>query len=274
VLAADRVTPGDDAAVAASLERLLATLDLAVELLARGDAAREVEAVRTVPLTRLHRLGVSLVGKVRRLALTLTARDRSAPPAARSSNRTRPSSSTRCWAPAPCWPGIIDDPPSGKDRPMRSLADLARATAAVESAAAGQALLLGLGVTPALLAPGSPLLEDTGVDDAALDAGLLARTALVQRLLRSGSSRNGNPPMIIEALDAKDVRDFQALLEGDPVKLPEVLKKKVKAILDAATPTRLAGAAAGVAERWLAGLAPLEPVLVRKPPPTKTRRRS
>src|SRR6185436_19902070 len=184
VLAADRVTPGDDAAVAASLERLLATLDLAVELLARGDAAREVEAVRTVPLTRLHRLGVSLVGKVRRLALTLT---RKGPFDAAGRTLLEPDEALVLDAllgPRPMLAGIIDDPPSGKDRPMRSLADLARATAVVESAAAGQALLLGLGVTPALLAPGSPLLEDTGIDEAALDTGLLARTALVQRLLR------------------------------------------------------------------------------------------
>ena len=58
------------------------------------------------------------------------------------------------------------------------------------------------------------------------------------------------------------------------MKLPEGLaKKKAKAILEAATPTRLAGAAAEVADRWLAGLAPLEPVLVRKPRPTRPARR-
>ena len=37
VLAADRVTPGDDDAVAAVLERMLATLDIGVEFLAHGD---------------------------------------------------------------------------------------------------------------------------------------------------------------------------------------------------------------------------------------------
>jgi hypothetical protein len=36
----------------------------------------------------------------------------------------------------------------------------------------------------------------------------------------------------------------------------------------------LAGAASAVAERWLAGLAPLEPVLVRRPAPKPTRRKS
>lgn len=276
VLAADRVTPGDDAAVSATLERLLATLDLAVELLARGDAEREVEAVRTVALVRLFRLGVSLIGKVKTLATTLRRKGPFAA-AAMSAALVEPEEALVLDAVLrhrPLFAGILDEPPSNADRPFRSLADLARATAAIERAAATQALLLGLGVTPALLGPGSPLLEDTGVEEAAVDAGLLARTALVQRILRPSSPKPGQP-MILEALDEKDVRDFEALVDGQggPVKLPEVLAKKAKAILDAASPGRLAGAASAVAERWLAGLAPLEPVLVRKPPPRKTTRR-
>jgi hypothetical protein len=276
VLAADRVTPGDDAAVAATLERLLATLDLGVELLARGDAEREVQAVRTVALTRLFRLGVSLIGKVKRLATTLR---RKGPFAAVGHLLVEPEEALVLEAilqHRPLLAGMLDDPPSNADRPFRSLADLARATAAIERAAATQALLLGLGVTPALLAPGAPLLEDTGVEEAAIDAGLLARTALVQRILETPTSRPASEkPTILEALDAKDVRDFEALIGagGDSVKLPEVLAKKAKAILEAASPTRLAGAAAAVAERWVAGLAPLEPVLVRKTPPRKTSRR-
>jgi hypothetical protein len=274
VLAADRVTPGDDEAVAATLERLLATLDLAVELLARGDAEREVEAVRTVALVRLFRLGNSLIGKVKRLASLI----RKGAFASVGFNLVEPEEALVMEAVLrhrPLFAGILDEPPSNADRPFRSLADLARATAALERAAATQALLLGLGVTPALLAPGSPLVEDTGVEQAALDPGLLARTALVQRILRPSSPKPGQP-MILEALDAKDVRDFEALVggQGGPVKLPEVLAKKAKAILEAATPGRLAGAASAVAERWLAGLAPLEPVLVRRPAPKPTRRKS
>jgi hypothetical protein len=274
VLAADRVTPGDDAAVSATLDRLLATLDLAVELLARGDAEREIEAVRTIALVRLFRLGVSLINKVKTLATTLR---RKGPFAAAGAALVEPEEALVLEAVLrhrPLFAGILDEPPSNADRPFRSLADLARATAAIERAAATQALLLGLGVTPALLGPGSPLLEDTGVEVAAVDAGLLARTALVQRILRPSSPQPGQP-MILEALDEKDVRDFEALVggQGGPVKLPEVLAKKAKAILDAASPGRLAGAASAVAERWLAGLAPLEPVLVRKPPPRKTTRR-
>jgi hypothetical protein len=271
VLAADRVTPGDDAAVAATLERLLATLDLALEFLARGDAAREVEALRTIPLVRLFRLGVSLVGKVKLLATTLVRRgpfaaagrhplveaDEALALAAVSRNR-------------PLFAGILDEPPSNADRPFRTLADVARATAAVERAAATQALLLGLGVSPADLGPAGALLEDAGVEEAALDAGLLARTALVRRILERAPAPAGGARVPFEPLEGEQVRDFEALLEATPggaSKLPEVLRKKAEAILEAAAPPRLAGAAREVAARWIDGLAPLEPVLVRKPQP-------
>jgi hypothetical protein len=265
VLAADRVTPGDDAAVAATLERQLATLDLAVEFLSRGDAEREVAAVRTVPLVRLFRLGVSLVGKVKRLATTLR---RGGPFAVTGRELVEPDEALVLSAlsrPRPLFAGILDEPPSNADRPFRSLAEVARATAAVERAAATQALLVGLGVSPVDLAPGSTLLEDAGVDEAALDAGLLARTALVRRILEPAAAAGS--PTRLEPLAAEQVRDFEELLEATPagpVKLPEVLKKKANAILDAAAPARLGGAAAEVAQRWIAGLAPLEPVLVRK----------
>jgi hypothetical protein len=71
VLAADRVAPGDDEAVAATLQRLAATLDIAIERLAPGDDERAAAALRTIPLVRLFRAGVTMIGKVRRLALAL-----------------------------------------------------------------------------------------------------------------------------------------------------------------------------------------------------------
>jgi Family of unknown function (DUF6178) len=273
VLAADRVTPGDDAAVAATLDRLLATLDLALEFLARGDEAREVLALRTVSLVRLHRLGVSLVGKVKRLATTLR---RGGPFAAAGRALVEPDEALALDAVTrarPLLAGLLDDPPAPSDRPFGSLADVARATAAVERAAATQALLLGLGIAPADLAPGSTLLDDTGTDEAALDAGLLARTALVRRIL---APARAGAHAAFEPLTREQVRDFEALLETSPggaVKLPEVLRKKAEAVLDAAAPARLAGASAEVAARWLAGLAPLEPVLVRRSPPAQPRAR-
>jgi len=66
------------------------------------------------------------------------------------------------------------------------------------------------------------------------------------------------------------VRAFEGLLDtpGDaPARLPEALRKQARAILDAAAPAELAGAAAALADRWIASLAPLDPVLVKRPPP-------
>jgi hypothetical protein len=61
--------------------------------------------------------------------------------------------------------------------------------------------------------------------------------------------------------------------KGAPMNLTDKLKRKAKAILDALSPEGLSEAAGKVADRWIAGLAPLEPVLVRKPPATRAPRR-
>jgi hypothetical protein len=128
-------------------------------------------------------------------------------------------------------------------------------------------MLHGLGVEPRHVAPDAPLLADSGADPAALDAALLARTVLVQRLLKSG----GKAPAIA-ALDPRDVRAFEAQLRrsrSGPPTLPAALAKRAHALLAAAAPAGLASAATTIAERWIAGLAPLEPVVVRKPPPPR-----
>jgi hypothetical protein len=269
VLTADRVAPGDDEAVATVLDRLVATLDIAIERLAQGDDARGALALRTIPLVRLYRLGVSLCGKVKRLAVTLR---RSGPLGPRGFELAEADDAAVLEAVTqlrPMFPRILDEPPVSGERPFESLADLARAGAAVEGAAAAQALVRGLGVTPEDLGPGGTIVEGTTVDEASLDLGLLARTALVRRLLdaRKAPAIAFTPPPF-QPLEASDVRAFETLLGGSkagPPKLPVTIEKKATAILAAAVPAALAGAAASVAERWIAGLAPLEPVLVRSP---------
>ena len=275
VLAADRIAPGDDGAVAAVLDRLVATLDLAIERLSQGDDERGALALRTIPLVRLFRLGTSLCGKVKRLALTLR---RSGPLGPRGFKLAEADDAAVLEAvtlPRPMFPRILDDPPATGERPFESLADLARAGAAVERAAAAQALVRGLGITSEDIGPRTALLEDTGVDEASLDLGLLARTALVKRLLASRKSQASLARRLpFEPLAASERRAFEALLEttkGGPTKLPPALKKKALAVLAAGAPAALADAASAVAKRWIAGLAPLEPVLVRKAAKTPLR---
>jgi hypothetical protein len=260
VLAADRVAPGDDEAVAATLQRLAATLDLAIERLAPGDDERGAAALRSVPLVRLFRAGVTMIGKVRRLALAVT---RSGPFGRRGLALAEPDDAavleplTRA---RPLYPRLLDQPPAAGERPFQSLADLARAGAAVERAAAAQAMLRGLGVEPRHVVPDAPVLIASGTDAAAIDAGVLARTVLVRRLL-------GGKVTAFDALEGRDVRAFVGQLHrsGDgPARLPAALARRAQELLDGIAPPALAAAAGVVAERWIAGLGPLETVLVRK----------
>jgi len=283
-LAADRVTPGDDEAVNGVLTRMLSTLDIAVEFLTHGDDARAVEAVRTVPVVRLFRLGVSLIGKVKQLARAL---ERKGPFAALGPGLFEDADAAVIEAvtrPRPAFPALLDDPPKGGERPFASMADVARATGALKEAAAAQALLYGLGVRPehihtdAVAATPAGMQQSVSGDGGAIDAGVLARTALVERLLAADSSSKRDQPMSFQPLTTDEVREFEALtrVQGskDPeMKLSDKLTRKAKQILDAAAPGALAETARKVAERWIAGLAPLEPVLVKRPATRAPRRR-
>jgi hypothetical protein len=257
VLSADRVSPGDDPVVAGVLGRVAATLDLAVEFLSRGDETAGVTAVRRIPLIKLFRLGVSVVGKLHRMARALM---RDSPFAA-----LRPE--VDLWEPEdaevlaalaslrPQFPRMLDQPPGTGERPFACLHDVAIATAAMERAGAALALVLGLGVRPAHLAP--ERLAGIGVADPAIvDAGLLARTVVVQRLL-------GRPSGPIEPLPVEAISLFIKKFNGSPQRI-EIMAKEAAEILQSAAPgERFTAATQAVATRWLHSLAPLGPVLTR-----------
>jgi hypothetical protein len=281
VLAADRVAPGDDEAVAAVLDRLAATLDVAIERLAGDDAARGTEALRTIPLVKLFRLGVSLMGKVRALALALVRRG---PFGERGRALAEPVDAAVLEAVTrlrPMFPRLLDSPPASGERPFRSLADLARASAAVERAAAAQAMLHALGVTAGDVGGGSGdvgggsgALLASNADEAAIDTGVLGRTILVKRLL--SADRDAGPAGLVP-LSADEVRRFSGLLRkstSGPPALPDELRQRAHALLAAVTPPPLAVAGAEVAERWIASLAPLDPTLVAAAASTGPSRKS
>jgi hypothetical protein len=260
VLAADRVQPGDDQEVGRVLGRLAATLDLAVELLGRGHADEAVRAVRTIPLVRLFRLGVTLVGKVRQLAVTLNRT-----PLAHLGGDIHLFEADDADVIAevsrarPLYPCRLDDPPGPGTRPFSSLADVARATAAVERAGAALALLHALGLRPTDLAPAA--LGDLGITDpAAVDAGLLARTALARLWLGRGDAP------LWRALDAGELRTLQNRLKK-AMKDPEGTAKTVAALKEILAPVapggRLAAAVEAVADRWIGGLLTGDAVLAR-----------
>jgi hypothetical protein len=305
LLSADRVDPADDEAVAAGLARMRATLDLAVEFLARGrdgnigsggtggvavDEDRAVDAVRTVSVIRLFRLGVSLVGKVRALGQTLR---RSGPFSGLGHlDLVEDPEATVLAALArvrPLYACILDDPPASGERPFASLADIARATSAIERAAVAQAMLLGLGVRPEHLVL-EALEGITPTDTAEIDTGVLARTALVLLLSHETQAAviRKKPAATIDdgrtdaetfrALTPVEVAGFgqarlrrvgaartktSAPIASKPRALSEALRTKARQILEQVSPPRLGPAAREITDRWLETLSPLETVLIR-----------
>ena len=257
VLSADRVSPGDDPVVAGVLGRVAATLDLAVEFLSRGDDAAGVTAVRQVPLIKLFRLGVSLVGKLHRLARSLLRDNPFA--------KLRPEVDLWELEDAevlaalaklrPLFPRLLDQPPGMGERPFACLRDVATATTAVERAGAALALVVGLGVRPEHVSP--ERLSKIGVADPAMvDAGSLARTVVVQRLL-------GRAPGPIEALPAEAISLFKNKFNSSP-QVVAIMAKAAASILQSAAPGGVfTSATEAVATRWLHSLAPLGPVLTR-----------
>jgi hypothetical protein len=221
--------------------------------------------VRAIPLLKLHRLGVSLIGKLRRLASALLrgnpfASLRPGITIFESEDAEILASLTRL---RPAFPRILDNPPNQAERPFACLADIATATLAVERAAAAVDMLTGLGVGPQLLtaegleamakAAGTSGAKVT-LDPAAIDAGVLARTVLVARLL--GSRSAGLAVLPIEAID-KFKQNFNLTTQ-----LPDSARTEAIGILcQAGRDPILKGAHREVAERWLGTLCPLGPVL-------------
>jgi hypothetical protein len=272
------------------MSRMRGTLDLAVEFLARAGGAavdedRAVDAVRTVPVMRLFRLGVSLIGKVRALGHALVRRGPFAALAHLDLVEEPEATVLAALSKSrPLFSSLLDDPPSAGERPFESLADIARVTAAIQRAAVAQAMLLGLGIRPEHLLPAA--LEGlTPADANAIDTALLARTALVLIL-----SRNGNGSVLHSADDDTPEADrgFRALTATEiaafarhrgrkeaarapgksapaprevPNSLPVNVAAKARRILEQVAPPRMSVAAVEIAARWLESLSPLEPVL-------------
>jgi hypothetical protein len=264
-LSADRITPSDDEAIQAVLERVSANLDLAIEFLARGDAEREVAAVCNVPLVTLHRLGVSLVGKLRRLSLALSrgnpfAALRPAVDIFEAEDGEILASLTRL---RPRFPRILEAPPTPGERPFLTLADIAIATRAVERAAAAIELVTGLGVRPQHLSPealelmassGAGGLPSGAVDPAAIDTGVLARTVLALHLM-------GEKSTPVRPLSKDDMAKFKRNFTIGPQLSEECQVQVTERLRASCRSGAFTHATNEVAQRWIASLCPLGPVL-------------
>jgi hypothetical protein len=263
VLAADRITPGDDVAVEAALTRLSATLDLATEFLGRNDANEALRAVRSVPLVRIFQLGVSLTGKLRRLAETLRKKTPFAllRPPLDLFELEDSEVLTACSRLRPMFPRNLDQPPAPGERPFASLGDLAIATAALERAAAAIALVVALGATPVEVAAPS---SDGVAPDGGLDTGIVGRTLLVRRWL-------GVKP-ILAPLDSESRKKFEQHLkkaaaspEHRAVCAAELKRLLPTSMSPTAAPGSAATAAAAVVNRWVEGILDGAPLFGQQP---------
>jgi hypothetical protein len=131
-MAADRVEPGDVDSGKIVLARATAYLGLGLEYLARGDVERAGRALRTIALERIFRVGVSLTLQLKTLADTLVEKggvnplDLDAPhdDIVLALRKRRPE-----------FPRALEDAAINDTRPFRTLADIARAAAALEAIA-------------------------------------------------------------------------------------------------------------------------------------------
>ncbi len=181
VLAAGRAKPGQSEVVRRGALYATSTLSLGLETVARGDLARAEQALRSIALGRLFRVGYTLGHKLAKLAQALAPRSLTAGTPARE------LVAALC-SPRPLFAKIADQPPSAGVRPFESNADLRRAGEILSALTIRIALVEGLGVDVAAmgrLPEPRPELDDhirTALARAVI-AGELRGEALTQREL-------------------------------------------------------------------------------------------
>jgi hypothetical protein len=117
VMAAGKLSPGNTEALEVATLHATASVALGLESVSGGNAQQALEALRTISLTRLHRVGYSLCLRLARYARMI---------AVRALTAGEPSQSVleAVLARRPFYPVVLDDPSSTSMRPIESLADM------------------------------------------------------------------------------------------------------------------------------------------------------
>jgi hypothetical protein len=139
VLAAGRAKPGQTEVVRRGALYATATLSLGLETVARGDLGRAAQALRSISLGRMFRVGYTVTHRVARLAQALAARS------VTSGSPTRELVAGLC-SPRPLFARAADELPAPGMRPLESQADLRRAGELLAGLALRVALVESLGV--------------------------------------------------------------------------------------------------------------------------------
>jgi len=186
VLSAARIKHGDLDAVRRGAHYATSTASLGLEVVARGDLERAAAALRTVSLTRLHRVGFTVSLKLAKLARAL------APRAGTAGDPAGPVLDALVGA-RPWMPKILDTPPAAGVRPFESPADIRKVAEVLARLGLRIAVAEAIGVDLIAMAQAPeprPALDDH------------ARTALVRAMLGERLST--------AALDEDTVRRFRA----------------------------------------------------------------
>jgi len=139
VLAAGRAKPGQAEVLRRGALYATATLSLGLEVVARGDLERSRDALRTVALSRLFRVGYTVGAQLAKLAAAL------APRSGTAGQPARDLVAALC-SPRPLFARVADEPPVVGMRPLESQADLRRAGEILAGLTIRIALVEGLGV--------------------------------------------------------------------------------------------------------------------------------
>jgi hypothetical protein len=156
VLAAGRARPGQPEVVQRGALYASATLSLGLETVARGDVDRAAQALTSVGMERLFRVGYTVSHRLARLAQVL------APRSITAGSPARELVAALC-SPRPLFARAADDPPTAGVRPFESSADLRRAGEILTALTVRIALVESLGVD--VVATGQAPEPRTSLDD-------------------------------------------------------------------------------------------------------------
>lgn len=177
IMSAGSLSPGNAEALELATLHATASVALGLESVSQGNAEQAVEALRSISLTRLHRVGYTLCLRLARYARMV---------AARALTAGEPSMSVleALLAKRPFYPVVLDDPGSREMRPIESRADLKRIADHLKElalrVAVADALEVDLDAVASLPEP-RPQLDD------------YARTALLRASLGSASDGTLSP---------------------------------------------------------------------------------
>lgn len=233
VLAAGRAKPGQSEVVRRGALYATATLSLGLETIARSDLASARDALHSIALSRLFRLGYTTTQRLAKLATALAPRSTTA------GSPARDLVAGLC-SPRPLFSRAADEPPAPGLRPFESSADLRRAGELLTALTVRIALVESFGVD--VVAMGQAPEPRPDLDDH-------IRTA-VARVIAGGDLRG-------DALSQAELGALRAHF-GATGKLPDDDARRVLAAirtrLDAAQLSASGQILARLVDGWLADL--------------------